>query len=75
MPEPTKEEVIDESKIDNAEPFETGELLISVLELRGTLTQFKALNDALLESGVQIRELSTKEDFRAKLNELNGHEG
>ena len=75
LPEPTKEEVIDESKIDNAEPFETGELLTSVLELRGTLTQFKALNDALLESGVQIRELSTIEDFRAKLNELNGHEG
>ena len=66
LPEPTKEEVIDA-------PFETGELLTSVLELKGTLTQFQALNDALISSGVQIRELSTVQDYQEKLSELNAY--
>lgn len=73
LPEPTKEEVIDVAKEVEPAPFETGELLTSVLELKGTLTQFQALNDALISSGVQIRELSTAQDYQEKLSELNAY--
>lgn len=73
LPEPTKEEVIDVAKKVEPAPFETDELLTSVLELKGTLTQFQALNDALIKAGVQIRELSTAQDYQEKLSELNAY--
>lgn len=75
LPAPTKEEVVDEVTTHNPEPFETGEVFTNVLELRGTMTQFRALNEALINSGVHIRELATEDDYKGKLIELFGYEG
>ena len=73
--EPVNEEVSEAPNNDVSEEFETGEVFTSVLEIKFTTTQFEALNQSLIASGVLIRELSTIEDFQEKLNELMGYEG